>query len=502
MSNVPVLRITGLSKRFGGQPALDQVGLELADGEIRGLIGENGAGKSTLIKLLAGIYIPDSGSIEIDGRPVYPHLHHAPIAFVHQDLGLVDELSVGENIAFTLGFPTRGPLIDWKAVWFKACEVYEKMGLIAPPAKTPVGRLLPAEKALLGIVRALAANAAVAVLDEPTVSLPAPDVRYVLDALLNLRKTGTPILYVTHRLQELHGVVDTVTVLRGGKKVAEGPIANFTVEALIENMLGRPIAERETATAGVSKAAPIVTVRDVEVGGARVSLNVFEGEILGLVGLSGAGHERIGRALAGDLLYRVGQVSVRGISIPATAKLPERMSQGIGLLPADRQRESTLPGMSLVENLFPGPHNRSGFLGWIAHSREKQQAAALLDTYDVRPCSPALPIDQLSGGNQQKVVAARVLHDDLRLVVLEEPTAGVDVGSKFEIHEIIRKASAGGCAVIVVSSDFEEVTQLCTRVLVVVNGAIEAEVVGTDITEGRLTILSSAHAVPATVFET
>jgi ribose transport system ATP-binding protein len=498
MGDTSVLRITDLTKRFAGQLALDHVGLELAPGEIRGLIGENGAGKSTLIKILAGIYTPDDGRIEIEGQEVHPHLHNPPIAFVHQDLGLVDEMSVGENIAYTMGFPRRAGLINWRGVWRQAEESYDRMGLTAPASTMLVGRLLPAEKALLGIVRALATDARLAVLDEPTASLPAPDVQYLLDALLNLRRSGTPILYVTHRLQELYGVADSVTILRGGRKVAEGPISDFTVDDLVEQMLGRTLSERAVITIAPGDAAPIVRAEGLAVGGAEVSFELGHGEILGIVGLRGSGHEVIGRALAGAEKITGGSLTVGGDVISSRATILDRLRDGIALLPADRQRESTLPGMSLVENLFPGGVSISGSPWWISHSRERERTLAECTTYDVRPLQPALPIDQLSGGNQQKVVVARVLGGHRKLVVLEEPTAGVDVGSKFEIHEFVRKAAATGTGVIVVSSDFEEVSQLCTRVLIVVDGHITGEVSGAEITEERLIVLASSTAQSAT----
>ncbi|MBF4160766.1 sugar ABC transporter ATP-binding protein [Nocardioides acrostichi] len=492
------LRLTGLTKRFAGQLALDGVDLTLEPGQVRGLVGENGAGKSTLIKLLAGIYTPDAGTIEVAGRELHPGSDRSGLAFVHQDLGLVDELTVGENLAFTSGFPRAAGLIDWRRVWSSAQAAYERMSLDAPAPRTLVGRLSAAEKALLGIVRALAKDASVAVLDEPTASLPAPDVAYLIDALRRLKESGTAILYVTHRLQELYEIADSVTVLRGGRKVAEGPMGDYGVDRLVEAMLGRPVAsvpvtEETTRGDDVVLVVDRLVVRDAP----PVSFTVGAGEIVGVVGLRGAGQEAIGRAVAGAEPSTTASLVLNGVDVGRSRGVGGRMRHGIALLPADRQRESTFPGLSLVENLFPGPRNRSGGGGLLAVAAEQERALAAITSYDVRPPRPALPIDQLSGGNQQKVCVARVLGQAQRLVVLEEPTAGVDVGSKLEIHNFVRAAAESGTGVLVVSSDVEEITQLCTRVLVVVNGAITAEATGEAITDENLIVLASSAPVAA-----
>jgi ribose transport system ATP-binding protein len=493
----PALRLSGLTKHFAGQLALDHVDLELAPGEVRGLVGENGAGKSTLIKMLAGIYVPDDGTIEVGGRMLSPTSDRGSIAFVHQDLGLVDELTIGENMAFASGFPKTGGLITWSQVWARTVEAYERMNLAAPSPRQLVGRLSAAEKALLGIVRALAKDATVAVLDEPTASLPAPDVAYLLDALRSLKASGTSILYVTHRLQELHDVADSVTVLRGGRLVAEGAVSDYPVDRLVEAMLGRSIDSVPASEAAAVDGPEILRVDGLTVRGApEVSFSVHAGEIVGVMGLRGAGQEAIGRAIAGAERSTGGTLRLDGVAVTGSG-VAARMKSGIALLPADRQRESTFPGMSVAENLFPGPRNRSNGSRWIGRRRESSRTDAVIAEFDVRPALPALPIDQFSGGNQQKVCVARVLGQDQRLVILEEPTAGVDVGSKFEIHRFIRAAAASGTGVIVVSSDVEEITQLCTRVLVVVNGGIDAEATDDQITEENLIVLASSAPVVA-----
>ncbi|KAA1396053.1 sugar ABC transporter ATP-binding protein [Aeromicrobium ginsengisoli] len=493
----PALRLSGLTKRFAGQLALDHVDLELAPGEVRGLVGENGAGKSTLIKMLAGIYVPDDGAIEVDGQQLSPTSDRTSIAFVHQDLGLVDELTIGENIAFASGFPRASGLITWSQVWDRAVEAYERMNLVPPSPRQLVGRLSAAEKALLGIVRALAKDAKVAVLDEPTASLPAPDVAFLLDALRSLKASGTAILYVTHRLQELYEVADSVTILRGGQLVAAGPMAEFGVDRVVEAMLGRSIDSVPATGPAALDGTEILGVDGLAVRGAPpVSFSVHAGEVVGIMGLRGAGQEAIGRAIAGVDPTAAGSVRLDGRAVHESG-ISARMRAGIALLPADRQRESTFPGMSVAENLFPGPRNRSNGSRWIGRRTESSRTVATISEFDVRPALADLPIDQFSGGNQQKVCVARVLGQDQRVVILEEPTAGVDVGSKFEIHAFIRAAAAAGTGVVVISSDVEEITQLCTRVLVVVNGGIDAEATGDQISEENLIVLASSAPVVA-----
>lgn len=495
MSTQPALSVDKLTKRFGGSLALDNVSMTLRPGEVHGLAGENGAGKSTLIKLLAGIYTPDSGRIEVAGHEVSPHLTKPSIAFLHQDPGLVDELTIGENIAFTAGFPRRRSVIDWPKVMKQAAEAYERIGLVPPRPTGLVGRMLPAEKAVLGIVRSLAVHASIAVLDEPTASLPAPDVAYLLGALRKLRDSGTAILYVTHRLPELFEIADEITVLRGGRTVDNGPIEEFTVGRLVAAMLGREIDEEPPAAGGGSRGVPTVRVRGVRATGCRpATFDVHEGEILGLVGLRGAGQEHIGRAIAGAEVCHAGSVVIGGAEIGPAAGLRDRMRHGIALLPADRQRESTFSGLQLTENLFPGDMNPSGSHRWIARRREAERAKGLIAEYAVRPPQTDNLIDQLSGGNQQKVCVARVLAPEQKLIVLEEPTAGVDVGSKFDIHGYVRDAARAGTAVIIVSSDFEEVSNLCTRALIVVDGEIVGDVGPDETSVDRLTVLAASGA--------
>ncbi len=491
----PVLDIRGLTKRFISTLALDHVDLSVRRGEVHALIGENGAGKSTLIKALAGLFAPDAGEIRFEGTVRHPHTEHLPISFVHQDLGLVDELSVGENIALVAGYPRQSGLIDWRQVWSRAHEIYHAMDVEPPNPRSQVGTLDAAGKAVLGIVRALAHRASVLVLDEPTASLPEPDAQHLFTVLRKLRAAGTGVIYVSHRLNELFGLVDRITVLRDGRRVRTAEIADVTPESLVADMLGRavdfshPTGERRRGT-------PILEVSELCAGAqGPLSFEVDSGEIVALVGLRGAGQEIIGRAIFGAVHTRSGAVRLKGRDLPASDGIAERVAAGVALLPGDRVRESTLSGMSLRENLFPHPGiTHGGIWSPYSPSEERARTQSHLQRFDVRPSNGEAMIDWLSGGNQQKVFVARWLESKALLLILEEPTAGVDIGAKLAIHSMVRDAAEAGAAVLVVSSDFEEVAALCDRALVVSRGRIIGELRDATLTMDNLLARSSTGA--------
>jgi ribose transport system ATP-binding protein len=394
-----------------------------------------------------------------------------------------------------MGFPMQRGLIDWKACENIAISAYKKMDLEAPEPSRKVGTLSPAEKTILGIVRALSRDVSIMVLDEPTSSLAIPDVQYLHASLSKLKKKGLSIIYVTHKLQEIFDVCDSVTILREGKKVSEGQLTEYTIQSFVEHMLGRKLAPNTALQTNNETEEKIIRVTGLGIEENTISFDINKNEILGLVGLRGAGHEIFARMLTGDVKARKGSLTIHGEDIDLTTNIPARMKSKISLLPADRQRESTFPGMNLVENLFPGGLNRFNKLSWIPLRRERERSVSEIEKYDVRPPQPDKLIDQLSGGNQQKIVIARVFHLQQNLVILEEPTAGVDVGSKFQIHEFIRDAVNSGTAVLLISSDFEEVAHLCTRVLVMNQGLITDEIHGSEISSERLTVAASSVRV-------
>ncbi len=495
----PAVEIRGLTKRFLSTLALDHVDLTIGHGEIHALVGENGAGKSTLIKILAGIYQADEGTIRIDGKVAHPHGEHVPISFVHQDLGLVDDLSIGENVALVAGFPRRGGFISWGKVWTQARSIYGTMGVEPPDPRALVGTLNAASKAVLGIVRALSQKARIVVLDEPTASLPEPDAQHLFEILKRLRSGGTSILYVSHRLNELFGLVDRVTIFRDGRHVRSSAIGDLTPDAIVRDMLGRDLEVHHSAAGGRSAEPPVLEVADLRAGGqGPLSFSIAPGEVLGLVGLRGAGHEVIGRTIFGAHPQAAGTIRLAGQAIAPDLPISGRIAKGMALLAGDRLRESALSGMSLRENLFPNTVNvAGGTFSPIRVDREIARASDVLERFDVRPRNSAALIDWLSGGNQQKVFVGRWLATSAKLYIMEEPTAGVDIGAKGMIHRMLRDIAAAGAAVLVVSSDFEEVASLCDRALVVGRGVITGELSGASLTLDGLITRSALGDTPA-----
>jgi ribose transport system ATP-binding protein len=342
-------------------------------------------------------------------------------------------------------------------------------------------------------VRSLAGKPRALVLDEPTAALPEADAQRLFEAIRRLRDAGTSIIYVSHRLNELFGLADRVTVFRDGRHVHTTAIRDTKPEQLIAQMLGRPLESVEIARHDAARQPAVLRVEDLVVEGrGPLSFDASPGEVLGLVGLRGGGQEAAGRAIFGALAADAGRIVLDGRALPRTRDIGARIRAGIVLLAGDRMRESTFPGMTLAENLFPNPLIMARSL-WQprAPAIERQTVHARLEQFDVRPRNPGSLIDWLSGGNQQKVCLARWLEARARVVILEEPTAGVDIGAKLSIHQMLRKAAVDGAAVIVVSSDLEEVAAVCDRALVIDRGRVAAELAGRALTMDALIARSS-----------
>lgn len=495
----PLLDVRGLNKRFFGSLALNNASFSLARGEIHALVGENGAGKSTFIKILAGVYEADDGEILLDGVPVDPRTQALPLAFVHQDPALVDDLSVAENIAFVAGYPRRHGLIDWRGVMRQTAAIYETMRIPPIDPRQLVATLSTPEKAILNIVRTLAHTPKVLVLDEPTAALPEQDAHHLFDAMRRMREQGASIIYVSHRLHELFGLADRITVFRDGRRVHTARISEITGDQIVEQMLGRAVALGHRAHAPVRDAAPVLKVEKLVVGRrGPLDFELRPGEVLGLVGLRGGGQEAVGRTVFGAMRADSGTITLAGHRLEDADGIGGRIAAGIVLLAGDRTSESTFPGMNLVENMFPNPHMRgTSPLALVDPAAERREVKERLDRFDVRPRNEAALIDWLSGGNQQKVCLARWLEVDAKVVILEEPTAGVDIGAKIAIHKMLRDAAATGRAILVVSSDLEEVATLCDRALVIDRGRAAGELTGERLTVDGLIALSTLGAPSA-----
>ena len=504
-----VLAVSNLSKTFFGQRVLSEVDLAVDAGEIHGLIGQNGSGKSTLIKVLAGYHGPDpGGEVHVDGKPLAlgsPAASEASgLRFVHQDLGLVGSLSTVENLALGPGYAsTRLGLIRWSRERRAAEQALGRLGHDLDVTR-PVGELPMASRTAVAVARALSSRSGeprVVVLDEPTASLPPHETQLLLDLVSRVSAIGVAVVFVSHHLEEVIAACSRVSVLRDGVLVASTPVAGNVAADLVELMIGQRIDRYDIALARARTAparAGAVLARAGTAGPARlvidglataamhgISFTVGAGEIVGLAGLTGSGREEAAPAIFGGL-PRQGMVSVSGRLVPP--QRPDRsIAAGIGLVPADRHANAVFAGAAVRENLSVVNLRALAPRGLIQTRREQAEVGFWLGKVDVRPPQPERLIATLSGGNQQKVILARWLRQNPQVLILDEPTQGVDVGAKAEIHALVDAAAAAGAAVLVASTESEELARLCDRVLVLRSGRIAACLEGPQLSASRIT---------------
>lgn len=490
----PPLQILSLSKTYPGQVALDGARLEVRAGEVHALVGQNGSGKSTLIKLLGGYVKADHGAdVRFAGQPV--DLWHLPpevrshVRIVHQDLGLVPTLSAVENLGLGRGYHTAfAGRIRWRDETRRAQEALLRFGL-APDVRQPVATLSAAERAAIAIVRALQdwddSRPGLLVLDEPTASLNRGEVDALFTEVRRLTARGAGVLFVSHALDEVLGLADRVTVLRDGKVVAEGvPAKDLDPASLVQLIVGRKVTDLFPAPA--ARAGRPVLEADMLVGITLrgVSLKVHEGEVVGVAGLVGSGRDEICPALFGATPRFAGKVLVDKRKVFASPR--DSVIAGVALVPADRKAVGLDPEDRLVQHVpLPrlGPLQRRGIL---RHREARAEVAEWVERLDVQPPMLDRRMEKFSGGNQQKAVLARWLRTEPRVLLLDEPTQGVDVGAKAAIYRDVVGAAAEGTAVLVASSDAEELVHLCDRVLVLRAGTLAAELTGPSLTEERL----------------
>ncbi|MGX9417813.1 sugar ABC transporter ATP-binding protein [Vibrio sp. WJH972] len=479
-----------MTKHFFNFVALDSASFSVHKGRCVALLGENGAGKSTLIKTLAGINKKTSGKIIFRGTEVEDAVQLAssdktPIAFIHQDLGLIEWMTVAENIGLTLGFPKRFGIISWKAAEKRAVEVLRLVGLDINPNER-IFNLSAAEKSLLGIARALATDAEVLVLDEPTASLVSSDVEQMFQVLRSLKERGVGLIYVSHRLDEIYDICDDVVVMRDGRIVGSGLVKDHDLDAVVTMMVGSKT--QKNFRTPLQKDNPVLLeVKDLVLGSlSPFNMSLRKGELVSLVGLRNAGQEAIGQALFGRLNIKSGQVFVENkqvnISSPATS-----IKSGFSMVAADRVKESICASMSALENFNLNPTNLSrGELAPLLNSVEQQDTLRAMDKYGVRPKDPNIAIGSMSGGNQQKMILARWFSLNKPILILDNPTAGVDIGARADIYRIMQAAISQGMSVIVISTDFEEVVNISNRALVFNRGKVTKELFEDEISVSNL----------------
>jgi ribose transport system ATP-binding protein len=475
--SLPILSFAHVDKIFGDSYAVADVSFDCHAGEIVALLGENGAGKSTLIKILAGVYRRDGGDVQFQSKTIDAPGARDGLAFIHQDLGLIDWMTVSENMALGFGFGTTSKFRPFHpaAIRDRASKALALVGGEIDPASR-VFDLTRAEKSLLAIARALALNAKFLVLDEPTASLPHADVAKLFDVLRRLRSEGVGMIYVSHRLDEVFEIADHVAVMRNGRLVGYRPVAQTTQNELVTLIVGREL-DRKVNSAPVNQELQTrVELRNAMIGDVGpVNLKILPGEIVGLVGLRGAGQTNVGRAIAGVERLSDGTLELDGTVVVARTPRDAALA-GISFATSNRESEGLSNGMSVRENIFVNPHlwGRQLFTS-IKRKTERHRAASVVQRFGIRPSDTEKIADTLSGGNQQKVILSRWIGIARQALVLEEPTMGVDVGAKADIYRLINESTSAGTAVAVISTDFEEVASICHRVLVFSRGLCVAE---------------------------
>ncbi len=488
--------MAGIGKRFPGVLALENVDLDLAPGKVHALMGENGAGKSTLIKILAGVYRPDSGTIRIGGNAVDLRSPRDAlrqgIKVVFQEIALISEFTVAENI-FLEGYPTNGVgSIDWNKINADAAALFERIGFNVDPAEK-VGNLPVSKQQMVEIARALAHEARVVVMDEPTSSLTPAEVALLFEVIRRLTSIGIAVLYVSHKIDEIFEIADTVTVLRDGRHISTKPIAEHTPDSLIHDMIGRRIENLFPRERGPASAETILKVENLSTTDKLkdVSFEARAGEVLGFFGLMGAGRTELAKAIVGFDPIRTGRISIGGQPLtPHDTRTGKAL--GIGLLTEDRKSEGLMLELPVLHNMSLASLSSFSSGGFVDEGRERSAVQEFIDRFRVKTPSLNRQIKYLSGGNQQKVLLARWLMRGLKVIVVDEPTRGIDVGAKSEIFALIDKLAADGLAVVMMTSEMPELLGLSDRIAVMAEGRLTAVMDRKDATQEK--VLNAAIA--------
>lgn len=487
-----LLSIRSLTKVFPGTRALDDVDLDIAAGEVHALLGENGAGKSTLIKCLTGAYLRDGGTVTLEGVPIDPRstleAQELGIGTVYQEVNLLPNLTVAQNLMFGRE-PRRFGLIDSRATRAAARETLRQYGLQIDVDRD-LGSYSVAIQQIIAIARAVEISGKVLILDEPTASLDAREVRMVFDVVRDLRARGMAIIFVSHFLDQVFELADQVTVLRNGRKVASQPTASLGRMSLVEQMLGRALEEAVAtprAEGAVAALPPLLQVEGMGRTGVvdPFDLSVGVGEVVGLAGLLGSGRTETAEMLFGIRPAQTGQV--RDSAGPLDLRTPRSaIAAGFGFAPEDRKTDGIVADLSIRENIILGLQARRGWARPIPRAEQNRLADDYIKRLDIRTSGREKPIGELSGGNQQKVVLARWLAMNPRFLILDEPTRGIDVGAHAEILRLIQTLTSEGMSVLVISSELDELVAVADRVIVLRDRAHVAELTGSDVTGDRI----------------
>jgi ribose transport system ATP-binding protein len=471
----------GVHKRFGATIALGGVDLTVEPGQVLALVGENGAGKSTLMKVLSGAHQQDEGQMWLDGQPYAPRgpleARRAGVAMIYQELSLAKHLSVAENILLGVE-PGRGPLMGWRQARRVAFDALRQLGRPDIPVDVPVGKLSIASQQLVEIGRAIAVGCRVLVLDEPTSSLTSHDIRLLFDLVRRLKSQGISVIYISHFLEEVKEISDVFTVLRDGRSVGGGVTAQAQTRQIVSMMVGRDVEDlypRSPRRVGEE----LLHVENLAGDSKPISasLTLHRGEVVGIAGLVGAGRTEFLRAIFGIDRVRSGQIKVGKYSGVASPR--QRWGQSIGMVSEDRKTEGLALGMSIADNMTMSLLDGLGPAGLVMPSRQEAVSRRWINRLAIKCRAPSQPLQDLSGGNQQKVAIARLLHHDVDLLLLDEPTRGIDVGSKAQIYRLIDELASGDAAsarkpraILMVSSYLPELLGACDRIAVMCRGRL------------------------------
>ena len=472
-----VVSLTNISKRFGPTVALDGVNLRLDEGEVHALIGENGAGKSTLMNVLAGLVKPDEGAMEVEGEAYLPS---APtdarargIALIHQELSLFPHLSVAENIMMGME-PALWGVVDRSALRARALQVLKSFHHPEIKPETRVSNLSIAARQIVEICRAIAARARFILMDEPTSSLQRRDVEHLFGLIREFKSRGIAVIYISHFLEEVRAVADTFTVLRDGRSVATGRLSSVTDDELIVQMVGRSVENLFPRRARTSNGSEVVLeVKDLYCPPAltNASFELRRGEILGIAGLMGSGRTNLVRTIFGLDERAAGSITVKNHRSDS-ASAATRLSQGVGYLSEDRKNEGLAVNLSVADNVTMTRFGSCSRFGWLNLARQQKQVEGVANSLAIKTRNTEHRVASLSGGNQQKVAVARLLHQDADILLLDEPTRGIDIGSKAIVYRTIADCAAAGKAVLMISSYLPELFGMCDRLAVMSRGRL------------------------------
>lgn len=474
-----IIEFEGISKYFGGVRALHEVSFGIPRGEIHALVGENGAGKSTLIRVCGGVFPADGGQIRFQGREArFANVEEslrAGISIVHQEIPICPHLTAAENIFLGRDLPRRRGLIDWKEVNRRTRALFDELHVNIEPT-APASRLSVAEQQTVVIAQALSQESQLLIMDEPTSALNKEETERLFTILRRLRRQGITIIYVSHRMEEVFEIADRVTVLRDGEYVGTRLVQEATPDEVVQMMVGRRVDEFFPKAFHEPDRSALLSARNLSVPGLfeDISFDLHGGEVLGLVGLQGSGASDVLQALYGQYDNLSGTIMIRGEKVQFRTSL-DALKHGIAYVPSDRQSDGLFEHMNVRDNggllMLRG---LSRALGWVSLRRLEQRVAGLVDGYNIVTSSIQANISSLSGGNQQKVVIARALSTDPLIVLLNDPTRGIDVGAKAEVHQILNELTGQGCGVILVSSEMPEVLEMSDRLLVMYRGQARA----------------------------